>query len=649
MATTSYLISKNNGDLTTLSAAGIKSAQLVFRANGLDKLTLGMTLSSMASIPTYAFGDVVAIIKRVGDGETTTDTCKFVGTVEEVPRQGIGGGPQTHTFVVYGPSYGLQLCDFSQQWSYNNGTVKVKDYEATVCLGEDNSGNRIGNGKQIEEVIDYAIVRGLNIQKGSIATGVNIPFDERQNITCWDAIVSMLRYTPDYVFRWDYSTVDGSGDYCPTAQLIAPASMATVSKAKTDLSTASFVPRYDIRVPGILIQFFYEGDVDGVPLRVRTQQTAGDYTNARRVSLVYNLEGEHQAFVKQEVESEAYPDDWTTSEGKAILQKIFPGLAAGYFTVDSVSRSGDNGLTYRLVQGSITPWMSKDSETQTITATVKLSGSAFQNNSTAVLKATVTSTDAQSKEYTMQTEFVAPEPVPSDLATNLYASWNRLHYDGEISFKEQTLSMDIMPGNKINVTGSITEWAAMASIVQNVSYDLFGGATAVSGGTCGRLEADNLMSIYRAARGRSYCYRRLARDSDANVNDIEGAGATPNDNESSGLCREFHELQVDIDGTYKEIGGVNYSRRCRLDPEPTGSSTLAEHLYMQFREIYLPSSITDKKITWRKHYVLCSDGYSDEDDIIHVLAGAPTAADQVMVSCGTDYASWETPTKITNL
>ena len=367
-----------------------------------------------ATAPAFAFGDTIAIIQRSTAYPATPDKCIFVGTVERTPPQAIAGRrtdpPATKSSA---PPYGLQLCDFSQKWTYRNATgTSIKAYEPTVCLGENSSGTRITSGQQIEDVLDYAIAKGLNLQRGTVAAGCQVPYDERQNVKCWEAIIAMLRYTPDYVLHFDYSTIL-AGAYCPTCNVLAPASMPAKSKAVTSLSFAEIEPRHDIRVPGLTIYFNYTDTIDGNTSRTRTTQSAGDTSHPRAVHLAYDLEGRNITYIKQDVEVEDYPDDWTNETSKPWLETQIPWLASlTTYTVESVDRSGSKYLPARLISGSLAPWMGKQQENETFTAEIKYtkkdSTASIVEVATRKISFSCLSTNATSRTYRKQSEYLGP-------------------------------------------------------------------------------------------------------------------------------------------------------------------------------------------------------------------------------------------------
>ncbi len=639
----SYLIKHNTAAPATLAASGIGVALLTIKANGLDTLALTVNSASFGGAAAFAFGDTIAVLKRSSDYPATADVCIFVGTVEEIPRQAIGGAEQTLSYVVYGPTYALQRCHFSQQWTYRTAEgVSTKAYEPTVCLGESNAGVRIASGPQIEQAIDYAIAVGVPILKGTIAAGVTVPFDERQNITCWDAIVSMLRYTPDYVFTWDYNTTDG-GVYTPSATLSAPASMSAVTKAVTSLSSGSLVPRYDIQVPGITIIFNYTDTIDGVTSKTRVTQTAGTTDNPRSLFLAYDLEGYNITYLKQDVEVEDYPADWTAAAGKTWLKAQVPWLATladGDWTVTSCTGDGASGHPARLISGSVADWMSVDQEPETFTAlisyTKKDDSSGVVEQAQKKVQFQCISTDAVTKTYRKQGDFLGPEPVPADLASSLYTSWSRLHWDGSISYREQTCSADLLPGMLLRISGSLAAWASMDAVVQDTTLDLYTGTTSVRCGTCDRLEADNLMAIFRAARGRSFCFRRESRDEpDSSSGDIPGTGSTPKSDTTDGSPAErINRLRIVAQDVNADTQTIDlYPAAVLFEAE---ADQAAQTIAPRERVVpYMDEGVLKSKLA----QVLCSEGYGAEIPVAGTRPADPSSPATRGANTETDFTS----------
>lgn len=612
------LIKKNADAPVLLATSGVTGCFLNLRANGVDSLTFTQSADWLAA-PAWPFGTKVCLILR---DSAAGDTCVFVGTVETIPRQAEGGGPQAVTYTALGPAYDLQLCDYMQEWAYTTDAgVASTIYEPTVVLGEDNNGTRLASGGVINHAAAYAVSRGVAIDIDTIAAGVTVPFDERDNIKVWDAVVAMLRYTPDYVLWWDYNhTVAGA--YVPALNVTDPAAMTAVSRALVNgaAAGASFTPRYDIRVPGLMIIYRWTGDYDGRTVKSRVTETAGSYEDPRRVALVYDLDGLHATFIKQEVEVSDYPADWTSSAGKAFLAARIPWLSqlgSSDWTVSGVTRSGSLSLPAALVSGAVPEWTGEDIEPEVFTATVnyviKSTESPYNvlDQGTKKLTFTALSTDATTKTYKRATEWVEPEPVPTGMAAALYASWNRLHYDGQVTFHGQECDFGLGLGQLLSCTGGMTEWETMAAVIQDVTYDIGGGKVTVKTGTCGRLEADNLMSVYRAARGRRYSYRRLGRDSgdSSDGNLIDGAFGTPNDSVADGTpacLRKRFAVEAPDSGSRTHLVDIN--------PAAIAFATAgnAAALNISVIETLLPVETAGKITGAKRAQVLACAPYGDE-------------------------------------
>ena len=537
MATVTWLIKKNSDAPATLASLGVTSCVPGLKANGVDSITFVQSNDWLAA-PLWTYGTKIALIQRTVDGGVTTDVCRFVGTVEGIPRAAQGAGEHALSYTAFNAAYDLQRCDYEQEWTYTkeDGTT-AQIYEPTVVIGEDNNGVRLTSGQVIGHVAAYAISRGVQIDLGTINPGVAIPLDERDNIKCWNAIVSVLSYTPDYVLWFDYNhQVDGV--YVPALNLTAPDDMTVVSKAQ-------FVPRNDIRTPGVQIIYRWTGEYDGRTVKSRVIEQAGDCESYKRVSLVFDLEGSRSVFISQDVEVEDYPADWTSAAGKATLIKLVPSLSSipdADWSVVSCTRTGSvNAYPARLISGAVPEWTDKGTESDLFT--VRISYYAYSTDTSNLLERgekifnfRTVSTDAVTKTYRKMTEWVEAEPVPAGLAAALLASWNRLHFDGSVTFHDDECPFDLIPGMRLSCTGGLLEWETMNAVVQDVTMDLAKGTTSVRVGTCGRLQADNLLAVYRAARGRRFSTRRIGRDSGdaSNGNQISGPDKTPNDNGSDG-------------------------------------------------------------------------------------------------------------------
>ena len=553
-----YLIQLNAGTLQTLEAAAITSLQLHYVSNGVDTLTLTKKWSLLSGIvQPYAYGDIIRLFYR-DPLATPTDKCVFVGKIETLPLQAdpLNTGS---TYIAKGPTFDLQRCDYSQSWYYRNALGELaQDFDPNVCLC-DNNGNRITTGQQIAAVVNYAATRGLNVATGTIAPGMFAPYDQKSNITCWDAVIAMLRFTPDHVVWWDYDN-KVSGAYVPALNATASTAMPAVMLAHNALNQISLSARHDLVVPGIQVIFDMTSTVDSQTYRSRSLQTAGDHTHPRRLSLLYPLDGFHSTTQKQPIEVEAYPPLGTDAATKSWAHANVLWLRRLIYTewkLKSVTRSGSLALPNRLTKGSAPDWLERkvDFEEENITLkveyTVKNAGGTAIKKETKDITIKVTSTAAVSKTYTRQGSFQSAEEEPTNFAADLYASWSVLHYAGSLGLKQQTPSPSLRPGQVINVTGAVAAWATMAAIIQDTTINLPSGQITHNLGPCPRLEADTLMAIFRSVRARRFSTERMTRNNPDDTADIWGSSINPASSISDGAPSDKTEHMTieSADGT----------------------------------------------------------------------------------------------------
>jgi hypothetical protein len=130
-----------------------------------------------------------------------------------------------------------------------------------------------------------------------------------------------------------------------------------------------------------------------------------------------------------------------------------------------------------------------------------------------------------SKTYRTTLSYTAAETPPSGLAAALYASWGRLHWDGQFRLTEDEVTFQVQPRNLCNITGGLAAWATMNALVPEVLYDLEAGTSSITTGTFGRLQCDTLVAFWRGVNARKYSTNRVNR-TDASASSRVVVGAT---------------------------------------------------------------------------------------------------------------------------
>jgi|GEM_PF-3868231 len=399
---------------------------------------------------------------------------------------------------------------------------------------------------------------------------------------------------------------------------------------------------------------------------------AGDYAAAPRwpfgTAVVFDLDGVHAVFQSQEVEVEDYPQDWWSVEGYDFIERMIPWLrqlhpAVGNnvnpgnaWSLKSISRSGELALPAMLANGSVSDWMGVDAEQETFTVEVSYTICSDETNNVldqGVRKLTfrAVSTDARTKTYRRQTEWTEPEPVPEHLARDLFESWNRLLFDGSFTVTRDECEMDIRPGVRVSCAGGLPEWEAMGAICQDAEYDIGAGTCDVTTGTCRRLEADNLIAVYRAARGRVHSTSRGGRDvaEATDGNSVEGGGDGASDRVADGVPACLRR-RFSVEAEDPHYDGVMH--RVRVEPGEAKSDLFNNEgppvetpLDVRLRKVLLVAKVESQSdgllYAHAFHaYVLASQGVERED--IHFEAGGgagggiPPPADPLAPVAGYD-------------
>ena len=546
-----WLIKKNAETAVSLATAGVSECSLGKRANGVDVLAFTVE-GDYAADPAFPFGSRVALIRR----ESATDVCVFVGDVRSIPRQAEGGAAETLGYEVEGPSAALQRSDYAQQWKIITADdgEPADAYEPRVILGENAAGARITTGAQISAVVAFAASRGVAVAVGTIDAGISAPLDERENVSCWDAITSCLRWTPRHVLWWDYNNVV-SGAYVPACHVTASASMSAASVTLHDGNAqgAAFRPRYDLQVAGVLITYRIVGEHDGVPYERRSYDTAGTSDHAERVSLVFDMAGRSTEQLTQKVVVGTYPLEISAEADKQWLIGFVPWLGEiplADWSVESWARDGAEEYTKYLTEGAISSWMSVGSERETHMFAVRYKTRDESNNivdeAEINVPVTLLSTNASTKTYRKTVAVAYEEAVPSGFAASLYAEWSPLQWEGQFRIAEDECSCSIRPGVVCNFagTGTRAEWQTMRGVVQDVRYNIDAGDTDVTVGPCARLEADSRMALFRAARGRRFARSRQYK-ADGAIDGTSGPDNTPFETTADSPAQKRYRLRVE--------------------------------------------------------------------------------------------------------
>lgn len=614
------LSTDSGSNWVTFASLNLNHAVRHLVVNGLDTFTFRgpAALALTADFPTgFTYGSTIIIRKNDG----ATNPIWFYGRLDLAPRSG-SGPEESIQYRLNGPWWYLQSCAYMQSWKVfdTGGHVLVNANKTRVVLCQNSAGNLIDSGAQITDAIDWAISRGALITKGTIDSGCNLPFDERMNISCAEVIMSMLRYTPDVVAWFDYTTTP-----YPTFHCRKRSNLSAVSSAITALSDLDpITPRYDLQIPGITLQYEKTNSYDNNTWNTVETDTAGTTSAINSIFLSFELAGSTASSLTQDLTVEAVP---VSLNDKAFWKSKIDWLNSildADLTIESgtIGAASDPTLNEILIEGTIQDWMDVDYEDQLWSCLVSYKTKSLTDSSEIkkTKKELVTwqcvACNGATKTYRTLAAYDNGEATPTGLAAQIYASWNVLHYEGSLKHVATEVPGTLIPGTKLNLTSGRTEWASMASLIVETIEDIDSGKTTVSFGPLARLEVDALVGLFRALRARRAAWSRTARTTGAagSTSDIALDGPVPKDKVTKGTS-ETEKLVIRATDGEDDLQTLNNDPISVTFADPADQAALT----LQPREVLIPELVSGVYVLKRRQ-VLASESYHA---VVEVGLGVP--------------------------
>jgi hypothetical protein len=510
-----------------------------------DYVTFRAENSLSDADPIFAFGSTVRLFRG--------GVPWFYGRVVQAPGRATGK-LEEQLYRLAGPWWYLENLVFQQTWQATNGadTTLVPTNKSRLILSQKADGTKLATGAAIAEVLAYATARGVPITVGAITPNATAPYAEALDRSCAEVIRNFLRWTPDAMAAFDYSTTP-----FPTLSIVRRADAATVSLPAygAPISGLELTPRHDLQAPAVVLKFEQTNDIDNDTFTSLIVQAApstatGDEFGALVMTL--DLAGARATYQKQLVRTTPLPQsdastgvvDWWKSKfawladfddsdlsvvpGTHVLAIEHPENYPGIVLAD---------VPNELLEGSVATWMELNAAPLTVTATLKYSGAATDESSEVfgatnqrILYTRVTGTNAETQTYSRLTSATEAEPVPAGLAQALYDAASVLQYDGVIELTEQECSGVGAPGVLLNLTSGRAEWASMAAQIQRVEEKLDLGYTRIHVGPAKHLGHAELTTWLRANRNRRISYRiseRTTGKGSGNAAQVQGGEHTP--------------------------------------------------------------------------------------------------------------------------
>jgi hypothetical protein len=219
-----------NGVEKSLADWGLMQLKRALVSQGQDALTFKADGSPADGAALFApYGPWITLWRdraQNSDGSFSGGTSWFQGVITQVPRAGAPDA-ESMLYKAAGPWWFLEHIVFQQP--YQNiflGYATPGDPATAPLYGQANSSHlflnqglsgsaflKVTTGQQIVEALNWALKPFTDagatppFQIGSVTPAVDVPIDEVRDITCAEVIHKMLRWSPDAVTWFDYTTI----------------------------------------------------------------------------------------------------------------------------------------------------------------------------------------------------------------------------------------------------------------------------------------------------------------------------------------------------------------------------------------------------------------------------------------------------------
>ncbi len=495
--------------------------------------------------PIFAHGSTVRLFRN--------GTPWFYGRVVEAPGRA-STKAEEQVYHMAGPWWYLENLVFQQIWQTTNGVdvTLVPTNKSRLILGQKSDGTKLATGEAILEALNYAIAHGAPITLGTITPNATAPYAEALDQSCAEVIRLLLRWTPDAMTAFDYTTTP-----YPTLSIRRRADAATVTLPAygTPVSALDLTPRHDLQVPAVVLKFEQTNDIDNdtfTSLIVQSAPTTATGDELGAMVMTLDLAGARATYQKQKVRTAPIPQsdapmgiiDWW--KGK------FPWLAdfadadltvlTGSHSVAIENPSNYPGVTMsnlpnELLEGSVAAWMNLYSAPLQVRVTLKYTGAdtvesaeVWGTTKQRNLYTRIVGTNAQTQVYSRLTSETEAEAVPTGLAQALFDATGTLQYDGVLELTEAECSGMAAPGCLLNLTGGRTEWATMSAQIQRTEERVDLGQTRLTVGPAKHLGQADLATMLRANRNRRISFRlneRTSGKASGNAAKVQGGEQLP--------------------------------------------------------------------------------------------------------------------------
>lgn len=425
--------------------------------------------------------------------------CVFSGKVRTLPQYE-AAQTKYREYKILGPWNDLCEIVYQQKWkcakqSSNDGTqAEIFDtYKSRVILGENDAEERIDIGAQIENIVEFAKAAGANIQSGNIAASYPMLCDETCDINCAQAVKRTLKWLPDAISFFDYSTTP------PKLNVVR---RNALDKKQINLNSDSVKdykvsPRNDLLISGVEIKYEKTQSIGSESYStLQCDKYPPNFDSRTPKSLVMTVEldgykGILQEHTIQTEEIKPNDTDWWVSK--------IPSLSEAYNLKILESSRDFPDYKYALTKGTIPDWANIESKVDTICAYVSYTTTSHICARQKIsIRLRVTKT--KSRKFSRLATSRSDEPVPEGLAQSLYAGLGTLQYDSQ--FCIYNAQAHNYAGKALNLKGANPLFENMNSAVVECRQDLFESTLTIKAGSPEHLYPAKIAELFRINKAR---------------------------------------------------------------------------------------------------------------------------------------------------
>jgi hypothetical protein len=464
----------------TLASLGIARLVRERRNQAADTLQFTIPGARLDSAPAFPYGTILTLRR---DGIPW-----FYGSVTSVTISA-SGQSEDHHYVVSGPWHWLEELVFQVIWPSG------LDYTSNCLLNFAPPNTQSPLKIALEACIDYAIANGAPMLKGNIFSDASenalAPVTEIRDWTCAEVIRQQLRWVPQAVTWFDYSTTP------PTLHVRWANLLEPVDLPISDCETLECLTRTDLQRSAVVLRYQLISDVNGTPRITYINDVAPPGATGRELgALVQTIDVRGPSYTTTVVEIYTEPIDLTDPDWWIANYAPLQDAGVSNVIVSDVDDTSILNLPQQLKDGQIPSWMTAQTERITVRCRVSYTIDGEQITDYP-LAFDIQTTDALGGIYRDTRMTSAGDPFWLGLAAVIYAWLGALKHSGQVTIAEEECTGRVGMENTLNLTGGPGAWASMAAQVQSVVENIDTGLTQITFGPPGHLGASELTELLR--------------------------------------------------------------------------------------------------------------------------------------------------------